>query len=62
MSDGPFDVAEIRDDGKFTPEEFLKLPLKVRVRWLLEGRIRFIADGVEIEPRVAVDRLLHTKR
>lgn len=62
MSDGrPFDVAEIRDDGKLTPDEFLRLPLKVRVRMLLEGRVRFLDGDVEVSPREAIDRLLREK-
>jgi len=53
-----YDVVIIRDDSgierSYTRTAYEHLPLADRVRPLLEGRSRFLLDGEEVDPRVAI--------
>jgi len=53
-----YDEVIIRDESgvqtRYSRAAYERLPLADRVRPLLEGRSRFLLDGEEVDPRVAI--------
>lgn len=61
----PYDVFEVTESGErraLTPAALFDLSLPQRVRLLLENRLVFVAEGVVIEPRVALLTILALRR
>jgi len=60
MSEQPFDTVLLHTDAgvqRLTPEEFVEIPLTVRVRYLLSQSLEFYVDGKAIPPSEALKRL-----
>lgn len=49
-----YDDHDVRD---MTFDEFMTIPLSTRIRYVIERRARFFADGVEIGSNEALSRL-----
>lgn len=60
MSERPFDTVLLHTEAgvqRLTPEEFVEIPLTVRVRYLLAESLEFYANGKQIPPSEALRRL-----
>jgi len=61
MTDGlPFKRILFSEGGasrEMSASEFLRIPIHRRVRALLDGRVRFLANGQEIAPQMALKAL-----
>jgi hypothetical protein len=57
----PFDRAEVsEEDGtqlRLTPAQLLGYPLTQRVRWLIEGRVRFTRGNEKVDTQAALKAL-----